>query len=173
MADGLSSLPIGPIVETLATTYLGDGDVTVDTESVSTRRHGCQDDEQLSQACPPTSHTWEIETFRIRTYAFIEALGYVSQSFEVRVHADTDGCDVYGAFVYASEYEETAIGRDESWRVNAVAIDSPYRRPSGCPDCCPRCSSVGLSVTVSAPGFHRSYLVRVYGDGTMTRKRLG
>ena len=173
MPDASSFVPVGPIVETLVTTYLGDGDVTVDSVSVSSKRHNCQDDDQIAAACPPTSRAWKLGTFQIRTYAFTNSFGYVSQSFDVFVHADTDGCDVFGAFVYAANYNESTVGHDESWRIKAVAVDSPYRRPTGCSDCCSQCASVALLVSVSAPAFHGSYLVRVFGNGTFTRKRLG
>lgn len=155
----------------LATTYAGDGDITINSQSATNLKWDCEKNDQVAQVCPFIDVSRRIGTFRLRTYAFFSGLGYISQSFEVRVAAETNGCDVVGAYVYVTGYKESTIGRTANWRINAIAADTRKRGVSGCDDCCPYAVAVKFSVNVSTPGFNRSYRVRVFGNGSITVRR--
>lgn len=157
----------------LATTYLGDGEVQVDTQSASNERWKCEKDEQIAQVCPFTDTSRRIGVFLTRTYAFLQRVGWVSQRFEVWVEAQTNGCDVVGAYVFVRGYHESTVGRTANWRVRATAAETRRRGTSGCDDCCPWSAAVKFVVSVTTPGFSRTYRVRVFGNGSITVHRVG
>jgi hypothetical protein len=154
--------------ELIVDRLLGDGHVRLRAESKSNIRWNCDRNDQLRLVCPFRQYNQIIRSFTVRTYVITSGLGYVSQRFDLRLVANYDGCDVSGAFITVSGYDETFFGRKDDFDVSVAAVDSPYTRPSGCLDCCPKCASVAFNVTVSAGSFLRSYLVTFYGDGTRT-----
>lgn len=152
--------------------FFGDGNVRVKSEQGSKQPWNCDRNEQLRQVCPWRRVRRRIATYRTRTYALFKGVGYTSQSFEVRLIGWYDGCDISGAFITVSRYDEATIGRTNDWTVTASVVDSPITGPSGCDDCCPRCTSLSFNVTVNTGGFVDTVLVTLFGNGRVTVEQL-
>jgi hypothetical protein len=147
----------------LVNKYFGDGKVTFrSTPATDNIPYQCE-----NKCAWKDLPNYKLGTFELTTYAFTKGIGYVSESFDIVLVGEYDGCNLSGVTCTVSNYDQTFIGRHCDVHVRAISSPLRQRKAStGCLECCKECAVVRILIEFSGDGWAGTLDARVFGDGS-------